>query len=392
MEPKLIVLVTGLCGAGKDHCADAWASVLASYNCKITTRTASISTETKREYAVATSADLQRLLHDRGYKEKHRAALASFFQSQVQQRPRLPEEHFLGVVYGAAGVDVLLITGMRDEAPVAAFSHLVPDSQLIEVRVQVSDEIRMMRRSTSSDSSNESQENPYDVISDRPYRPCLFFENEADGDRAAKEFARRHLIPLVNSQIEGLANSVRSIPNFPRPGVDFRHILGLVGQRDGLGICSARLMGCLPEDRKKVGAVVCCEIGSIAFASVLAHRLQRPLVVIRKSGKLPPPVIAVTKMSSHISASGPDDAGVEMMEMEMDALPDGASVVVVDDVLSTGNTLCAVLRLLEKAGVAPSRISALLIAEFPLHRGRHFLQKNGFDEVHIRSLLVFGGH
>ena len=49
------------------------------------------------------------------------------------------EEHFLNMVYGAVAVDVLLITGMRDEAPVAALSHLVPDSRLLEVRVQASE-------------------------------------------------------------------------------------------------------------------------------------------------------------------------------------------------------------------------------------------------------------
>jgi hypothetical protein len=61
-----------------------------------------------------TGADLNRLLRDRAYKEQHRPALTTFFQSQVQHRPRLPEEHFLKLVYGAADVDVLLITGMRD--------------------------------------------------------------------------------------------------------------------------------------------------------------------------------------------------------------------------------------------------------------------------------------
>jgi hypothetical protein len=52
--------------------------------------------------------------------------------------PRLPEEHFLNVVYGAVDVDVLLITGMRDEAPVAVLSHLVSNSRhsrLLEVHV-----------------------------------------------------------------------------------------------------------------------------------------------------------------------------------------------------------------------------------------------------------------
>jgi hypothetical protein len=50
------------------------------------------------------------------------------------------------VVYGAADVDMLLITGMRDEAPVIAFSHLVPDSRLLEIYVKASEETRQVRR------------------------------------------------------------------------------------------------------------------------------------------------------------------------------------------------------------------------------------------------------
>ncbi len=64
----------------------------------------------------------------------------------MRQRPRLLEEHFLNVVYSAADVNVLLITGMRDEAPVAAFSHLVPDSRLLEIYVKASKETRQVCR------------------------------------------------------------------------------------------------------------------------------------------------------------------------------------------------------------------------------------------------------
>lgn len=64
----------------------------------------------------------------------------------VGQRPRPPEEHFLNTVYGAVNADVLLITGMRDEAPVATLSHLVPNSRLLEIRVNASEETRQVRR------------------------------------------------------------------------------------------------------------------------------------------------------------------------------------------------------------------------------------------------------
>lgn len=139
-EQKLIILVTGESCAGKDYCADVWVSVFSRCTHKsLTARAVSISAGIKREYAAATGANLSRLLGDRAYKEQHRPALTTFFQKEARQRPWLPEEHFLNVVYSAVDVDVLLITGMRDEAPVAALSHLVLDGRLLEVHVQASE-------------------------------------------------------------------------------------------------------------------------------------------------------------------------------------------------------------------------------------------------------------
>jgi hypothetical protein len=100
LRPELIVLVTGERGAGKDYCASLWQSKLTeSSQRSLTVRVASISDDTKREYARQTSASLVHLLEDRGYKAQHRSVLTQFFKDQVKQRPRLPEENFLNVVY-----------------------------------------------------------------------------------------------------------------------------------------------------------------------------------------------------------------------------------------------------------------------------------------------------
>ncbi|OQD76755.1 hypothetical protein PENANT_c120G00523 [Penicillium antarcticum] len=69
----------------------------------------------------------------------------------------------------------------------------------------------------------------------------------------------------------------------------------------------------------------------------------------------------------------------------------GSSVLVVDDVLATGQTLCAVLRLLEITGVRTQDVSIMVVAEFPVHRRRELLRRCGFGEVNIRSLLSFDG-
>ena len=66
-------------------------------------------------------------------------------------------------------------------------------------------------------------------------------------------------------------------------------------------------------------------------------------------------------------------------------------MVVVDDVVATGKTLCAVLQLLGEAGIGAEDISVMAVAEFPVHRGRELLRRRGFGRVNIQSLLVFGG-
>jgi adenine phosphoribosyltransferase len=399
MEQKLIILVTGESCAGKDYCADIWVSVFTACTHKsLTARAVSISEATKREYAVATGADLNRLLCDRAYKEQHRAALTTFFQGQVRQRPRLPEEHFLNVVYGAADVDVLLITGMRDEAPVAALSHLVPDSRLLEIRVKASEEMRRIRRGChgvddggDNKKNNKDRNNSGSNLTALDYRPSLTFDNDTTGNEAAKRFAEQYLLPFLHEDLQRLAHMVRQVPDFPRPGIEFRHVLGISQQPGGLALCTSLLQTHFTGDWAKVDAVACCEAGGFVYASALASRVNVPLVLIREAGKLPPPTVSVIKPSSHISSLAPNNSKEKRIEMELDVVPRGTSVVVVDDVLSTGETLCAVLRLFDKAGIGAEDVSIMVVAEFPVQRGRELLRQCGFGRTNIQSLLIFGG-
>ncbi|PTB70811.1 hypothetical protein BBK36DRAFT_1134069 [Trichoderma citrinoviride] len=388
MDPKLIILVTGDSGAGKDYCANVWASVLNnSAPVTVAARVVSISDATKREYAAATGADSKALLQDRAYKEQHRPALTAFFQDQVRRRPRLPEEHFLGVVHGAVDADVLLITGMRDEAPVAALSHLVPDSRVLEVCVNASEETLRVRRGYQSGDGDCGL--PNSTILD--WCSSFSFNNDRDGSEAAEQFAQRCLVPFLHEDMQRLASMVRSVPNFPRPGIEFRHVLGVCRQPGGLALCTRLLQGQLGGDWTKTDAVVCCEAGGFVFASPLAERVGVPLVLVRKAGKLPPPTVSVVKPPSHVSRPASHASTEKRIEMDRDAVRRGASVVVVDDVLATGETLCAVLQLLGEVGISAEKIGVMVVAEFPAHRGRQLLRHRGFGRVDIRSLLIFGG-
>lgn len=123
----------------------------------------------------------------------------------------------------------------------------------------------------------------------------------------------------------------------------------------------------------------------------MASLVNIPLVPIRKAGKLPPPTVSVSKTRSYISSLTTEVHKEKRIEIERDAIPSGAMVVVVDDVLSTGETLCAVLQLLSTVGVPASNVSILVVAELPIHRGRQLLRHHGFGKADIRSLLVFDG-
>jgi adenine phosphoribosyltransferase len=194
---------------------------------------------------------------------------------------------------------------------------------------------------------------------------------------------------LLHPDLQQLADMVRSVPNFPRQFIEFRDVLGIAQQPGGLRLCITLLQGQFTGEWAKVDAIVCCEVGGLVFAPILAARIDVPLVLIREAGKLPPPLVTVSKSPSHISASS-NSRGTRI-EMDQHAVRRGATVMVVDDVLATGETLCAVLQLLAKAGIGAENVEVMVVAEFPLHRGRERLRQCGFGGVKIHSLLVFGG-
>lgn len=414
MDMSIIILVTGESCAGKDYCANLWASALSSKG--YSSVCASISDVTKKEYATATGTDLQRLLEDRSYKEQHRPALSDFYKGQLRKRPRLPSEHFLEVVKDAGHPDVLFITGMRDDAPVATFSPLVPGRRVLEVRVEASKESREARGACGKT----------DELRDLSLPDFIHRNNQILGaskeyfEPITKTFAFNQFLPLISDEMKQLASMVRSVSGFPTPGITFRHVLGIVQQPGGLSLC-VKLM----KEQMRAGGieladlVVSCETGGFLFASALSECLlgDSKVVLIRKPGKLPPPLISVSRSSSHISsrlhpaagkgllewilalpqilhqrlssmAYGP---GEDRFEMAKGVIPQRAKVIVVDDALATGSTLCAVLGLLVKAGVETKDIHVVVVAEFPAHSGRALLLQRGFGMVRVQSLLVFDG-
>ncbi|KAF9629162.1 hypothetical protein BFW01_g10365 [Lasiodiplodia theobromae] len=284
---------------------------------------------------------------------------------------------------------------MRDKAPVATFSHLVPGSRLLEVHVQASEVMRRMNRwvhSCDDDGDNDKDgDSSKSNLTALEHRPSLIFNNDKIGKEAVERFAEHCLLPFFDEKLQRLADMVRTVPDFPRSGVDFRHVLGISEHSDGLALCSSLLQTHYAGDWAKVSTVVSCEAGGFVFASALALRVDVPLVLVREAGKLPPPTVTVIKPQSYVSSLSPNSQKEKRIEMGRGAVPRGAPVLVVDDVLSTGETLCAVLQLLIEDGISAEDVSVMTVAEFPIHRGRELLRRRGFGGVNIQSLLVFGG-
>lgn len=132
---------------------------------------------------------------------------------------------------------------------------------------------------------------------------------------------------------------IRSIPDFPKPGILFRDITPLLASPQAMK-ATIRYLSEAVRDRD-VQMIAAAEARGFLFAAPLAIELNVGLVPIRKPGKLP---------SDTISHSYTLEYGTDTLEMHKDAIAPGTRVLVVDDLLATGGTVEACCRLIEKAG------------------------------------------
>jgi len=143
-----------------------------------------------------------------------------------------------------------------------------------------------------------------------------------------------------------LTDYIRAVPDFPKPGILFRDITPLLADPDAFGESIRQMAQRLAG--RKIDLVAAAEARGFLFAPPLALQLKLPLVPIRKPGKLPYQTMAHTYDLEY---------GSDTLEIHTDAIPSGANVLVVDDLLATGGTIEACCRLVEKAG---GRVEACL--------------------------------
>eukprot|EP00899_Mesostigma_viride_P018322 jgi/Mesvir1/26491/Mv16157-RA.1 len=388
--PLVGVLVTGRCGAGKDYAAGVWCDALTDMfggPGAVHVDVSRISDETKREYAAAHGADFDRLVNDRAYKEEHRAALTAFHEGQQRSTPAIRETHFLDVLRRSRA-DVLFVTGMREGSPRRRYASLAPCPLL---------HLRVCAPASAGEDGKQDGNGDEDVD--------LVFLNDVMGPEQARRWAWDHLAPRVrpflvtlprptDPRIKRLLEMIACTPDYPRPGVNFRNVLGLVGHRGGLSLCTDLLAELIESDKNAVDVLACAEAGGFVFAGALAARLNMPLALARGPGKIPGRTRTVVHGGSNISHGyGPvrDMNGHATticaggsLEMLDTAIPPGARVVIVDDVLATGATLAALVDIVRESGAVV--VCAVVVAEFPWHRGRDVV-----PGVPVHSLLSFPG-
>ncbi len=172
--------------------------------------------------------------------------------------------------------------------------------------------------------------------------------------------------------IDALRASLRDVPDFPQPGVVFKDITPLLADASLMDQCMSALVDTARGER--VDKVVGIDARGFIFAAAVADRLKAGFVPIRKKGKLPWETVGTSYKLEY---------GFASIEMHKDAILPGERILLVDDVLATGGTAAAALRLVQEAGGVV--VAASFLIELTFLGGRAQLP----PDVRVEGLLVY---
>ncbi|MDJ1159315.1 adenine phosphoribosyltransferase [Chelatococcus sp. SYSU_G07232] len=173
-----------------------------------------------------------------------------------------------------------------------------------------------------------------------------------------------------------LKSTIRSIPDYPRPGVIFRDITTLLGNARAFRRVVDKLVQ--PWPGSKIDKVAGIEARGFILGGAVAHQLSAGFVPIRKKGKLPHETVRIVYSLEY---------GVDEMEMHRDAIAPGDRVILVDDLIATGGTAGGAVQLLRKMGAEV--VAAVFVIDLPELGGAQKLREMG---VTVRTLIAFEGH
>jgi adenine phosphoribosyltransferase len=182
---------------------------------------------------------------------------------------------------------------------------------------------------------------------------------------------------MVSPQFEhDLKASIRTIPDYPKPGVMFRDITTLLGDARSFRRAVDELVQ--PWAGGKIDKVAGIEARGFILGGAVAHQASAGFVPIRKKGKLP---------HKRVSIAYSLEYGLDEMEMHEDAISKGDRVVLIDDLIATGGTAEGAVKLLRQLGAQV--LAACFIIDLPDLGGADKLRKL---DVEVRTLVSFEGH
>jgi len=155
---------------------------------------------------------------------------------------------------------------------------------------------------------------------------------------------------------------VRTIPDFPEPGIMFRDITTVLQDADGLQLAIDEMTKLL--DGVDCDVIAGAESRGFIFGTAIAYNMHKPFVLVRKAGKLPGETVAKTYDLEY---------GTATIEMHKDSIKPGQKVVLVDDLIATGGTIEAAAQLVEELGGEVVKIVFLM--ELEGLKGRERLAK-----------------
>ncbi|HEY1750582.1 MAG TPA: adenine phosphoribosyltransferase [Caulobacteraceae bacterium] len=173
-----------------------------------------------------------------------------------------------------------------------------------------------------------------------------------------------------------LRQTIRTIPDYPKPGIMFRDITTLLGDARGFRRAVDELVQ--PFAGMKIDKVAGIEARGFILGGAVAHQLSAGFVPLRKKGKLPHQTRAVEYALEY---------GSDAMEMHLDAVNEGEKVMLVDDLIATGGTALAAVQLLTEAGA--QIMAAAFVVDLPELGGAAKLRAAG---VPVSTLVSFEGH
>lgn len=179
----------------------------------------------------------------------------------------------------------------------------------------------------------------------------------------------------VQSLQSRLQNAIRTVPDWPKPGVQFRDITPLF---QAANLWSEVIVHFARHYQdKKLDAIAGMEARGFILGAALAHAMKLPFIPVRKQGKLP---------YQTLSENYELEYGAAVLEIHIDACQPGDRVLLVDDLIATGGTLLAGLKLFQRIGAEV--VEAAVVIDLPELGGADKCRQNGLP---VYSLIQFEG-